>query len=100
MIGGCPATPHGESNLTANQKSIFKKLYYALKTTRTNIEAKVCQECHDRFLILDASEVWHLGASINSIGKKASMVNKVSDTNEFERFLTDFRTWWSTGTII
>lgn len=86
--------------ITATLKPMFRKLYNALKTTRSNIEAKVCHDCHDRFLIVDGTEVWHLGASINGIAKKASMVNKVIDLDECNRLLLDFNDWWSKGKII
>lgn len=86
--------------ITANQKPIFKKLYTTLKIERTNIEAKESNDCHDRFLIIDDSEVWQLGASINGIGKKASMLNKVLDSNEKESFFLNFKNWWSQGKII
>ena len=86
--------------ITATLKPMFRKLYNALKTTRSNIEAKVCHDCHDRFLIVDATEVWHLGASINGIAKKASMVNKVIDLDECNRLLLYFNDWWSKGKII
>jgi hypothetical protein len=86
--------------ITANQKPIFKKLYTTLKIERTNIEAKESNDCHDRFLIIDDSEVWQLGASINGIGKKASMLSKVLDSNEKENFLINFNNWWSQGKII
>ena len=86
--------------ITANRKSMFRQLYNALKTTRLNTEAKECHDCHDRFLIVDGSEVWHLGASINGVGKKAFMVNKVIDSDERNRFLSDFNTWWTDRTII
>lgn len=86
--------------ITTPQKPMFGKLYNALKTTRSNIEAKVCHDCHDRFLIVDGTEVWHLGCSINGVGKKASMVNKIIDLDERKRILSDFNDWWSNGTII
>lgn len=86
--------------ITANNKPIFKKLYITLKIKRINIEAKESNDCHDRFLIIDDSEVWQLGASINGIGKKASMFNKVLDLKEKEKFLLNFNNWWSQGKII
>jgi len=86
--------------ITANQKPMFRQLYSVLKTTRPNIEAKVYHHCHDRFLVIDGSEVWHLGASINGVGKKASMINKVIDLAERNRLLSDFNAWWSNGAVI
>lgn len=29
-----------------------------------------CKKCHDRFLIVDGAEVWHIGASLKDLGKK------------------------------
>ena len=30
----------------------------------------ICKKCHDRFLIIDGAEVWHIGASLKDLGKK------------------------------
>ena len=30
----------------------------------------IYQKCHDRFLIIDGTEVWHIGASLKDLGKK------------------------------
>lgn len=35
-----------------------------------SIEVKVCTKAHDRFLILDNSLVYHIGASMKDLGKK------------------------------
>lgn len=86
--------------ITANQKVMFRKLYNALKTTRPNIEARECRDCHDRFLVIDGSEAWHLGTSINAVGKKASMISKVVDSDELTRLLSDFNQWWLSGTAV
>ena len=29
-----------------------------------------CKKCHDRFLIIDGAEVWHIGASLKDLGRK------------------------------
>ena len=28
------------------------------------------RKCHDRFLIIDGTDVWHIGASLKDLGKK------------------------------
>ena len=86
--------------ITGTPKPMFRQLYNALKTKRSNIEAKEYHLCHDRFLVLNGFEVWHLGASINGAGKKAFMISKVVDSDERNRLLSDFNAWWSNGTII
>ena len=30
----------------------------------------VYQKCHDRFMIIDGTEIWHIGASLKDLGKK------------------------------
>ena len=30
----------------------------------------IYRTCHDRFLIIDGTEVWHIGASLKDLGKK------------------------------
>jgi len=35
-----------------------------------NFEAKEFHQSHDRFLILDGTEIYHLGASLKDLGKK------------------------------
>lgn len=84
--------------LTGDQKSMFRKLY--LNNKRTNIEAKENKQCHDRFLVVDGKEIWQLGASINGIGKKACMVNKIVDINESNKFLNNYQDWWARGLAI
>lgn len=75
---------------TESKKAIFPKLLKAFVVKRTNVEARECSACHDRFLIIDQNEIWHLGASINHAGKKAFMINKVSEQNEKDDFLKNW----------
>ena len=86
--------------IISSKKPMFLRLYNAFKATRPNIDAKECHHCHDRFLVVDESEVWHLGTSINGVGKKACMVNKITNPEERTRFFSYFTDWWSQGTII
>lgn len=86
--------------LTSSVKPMFKQLYHALRANRLNIEAKVCDLCHDRFLAIDGSEIWHLGASINGVGKKAFMVNKIIDSDEYDKLNSDMKMWWSKSTTV
>ena len=34
------------------------------------ISIHVYKKCHDRFLIIDGTDVWHIGASLKDLGKK------------------------------
>ena len=50
----------------------FNKEYPILKVAKTN-------KFHDRFIILDNKEMYHLGASIKDLGKKCFGINKIED---------------------
>lgn len=54
-------------------KSISKQLQLDLKKANEqygNFKAKTFTQSHDRFLIIDNKEVYHLGASLKDLGKK------------------------------
>ena len=46
--------------------------YPTLKVAKTN-------KFHDRFIVLDNAEMYHLGASIKDLGKKCFGINKIED---------------------
>ena len=41
------------------------------------IEVHVCKKCHDRFLIIDGTDIWHIGASLKDLGKKMFAFSKL-----------------------
>ncbi|MFW0696817.1 ORF6N domain-containing protein [Aliarcobacter butzleri] len=43
-----------------------------------NISLKTFKDCHDRFLILDKKEMYHLGASLKDLGKKWFAFSKIN----------------------
>lgn len=54
-------------------KTISKQLQLDLKKHNEQyppIELKIFKDAHDRFLILDETEIYHIGASLKDLGKK------------------------------
>lgn len=51
-----------------------------LKVSKTN-------KFHDRFIVIDNKEMYHLGASIKDLGKKCFGINKIEDTNIIKEIL-------------
>ena len=41
------------------------------------ISIHTCKKSHDRFLIIDGVEVWHIGASLKDLGKKMFAFSKL-----------------------
>jgi len=67
--------------VTIYTKNISKQLQLDLKKYNAqyqNIEIKKFDAAHDRFLIIDESEVYHIGASLKDLGKKWFAFSKMS----------------------
>lgn len=86
--------------LAAHPKAIFKRLFPKFRDKHKNVEAKTNEKCHDRFIIIDCRDVWHLGSSIKDAGKKAFRMSPVENEQERERILSDFERWWNEGESI
>lgn len=61
-------------NLTKLDIEKFNKQYPALKLAKTSI-------FHDRFIIIDNKNLYHIGASLKDLGKKCFGINKIEDIN-------------------
>ena len=73
--------------LTSNKSNIqnidiqkFNKEYPILKIAKTN-------KFHDRFIVIDNEEMYHLGASIKDVGKKCFGINKIEDKEIIEKII-------------
>ncbi len=73
--------------LTSNNSNIqnidvqkFNKEYPILKVAKTN-------KFHDRFIVIDNKEMYHLGASIKDLGKKCFGINKIEDIGIIEKII-------------
>ena len=59
-------------NLTKLDISKFNKQYPNLKVSRTN-------KFHDRFIVIDNKDLYHIGASLKDLGKKCFAISKIED---------------------
>jgi len=65
-------------------KTISKQLTLDVKKANEqypNFEIKLFTKSHDRFLIIDSSEVYHLGASLKDLGKKWFAFSKMDKSS-------------------
>ncbi|MFY4806853.1 ORF6N domain-containing protein [Aliarcobacter butzleri] len=62
------------NNISKQLKLDFEKYSKQYK----NITLKTFKDCHDRFLILDKKEIYHLGASLKDLGKKWFAFSKMN----------------------
>ena len=69
-----------KSNIQKIDIQKFNKEYPLLKIGKTN-------KFHDRFIIIDNKEMYHLGASIKDLGKKCFGINKIEDLDIIKKML-------------
>lgn len=63
---------------TNNISKQLKLDYEKYQKQYKNITLKTFKDCHDRFLILDKKEIYHLGASLKDLGKKWFAFSKMN----------------------
>ena len=68
-----------KSNIQQIDIQKFNKEYPILKVAKTN-------KFHDRFIVIDKKEMYHLGASIKDLGKKCFGINKIEGLDIIEKF--------------
>lgn len=69
-------------NVVLLTKNISKQLTLDIKKANeqySNFELKTFTKSHDRFLIIDNTEVYHLGASLKDLGKKWFAFSKIGE---------------------
>ena len=69
-----------KSNIEKLDIKKFNKEYPILKLEKTN-------KFHDKFIIVDNKEMYHLGASIKDLGKKCFGINKIEDIKIVEKII-------------
>jgi len=62
---------------TANIPSQLKLDIERFNAQYQKIEVKIFNKAHDRFLIIDGKEIYHIGASLKDLGKKWFAFSKI-----------------------
>ena len=70
-----------KSNIQNIDIQKFNKEYPTVKLAKTN-------KFHDRFIVIDNKQMYHLGASIKDLGKKCFGINKIEDINIIEKIIS------------
>ncbi len=69
-----------KSNIDNLDIKKFNKEYPILKVAKTN-------KFHDRFIVIDNKEMYHLGASIKDLGKRCFAINRIEDIEIIEKIV-------------
>ena len=62
--------------------------YIKYKAQYNNIKLKLNNNIHDRFIIIDNKELYHIGASLKDLGKKCFAINKIENKEWLNNLLT------------
>ena len=65
-------------NLNKLDINKFNKQYPVLKLAYTN-------KFHDRFIVIDNKELYHIGASLKDLGKKCFAISKIEDDEYIDK---------------
>ena len=66
------------SNIRKIDIQKFNKQYPSLKLSYTN-------KFHDRFIVIDSKDLYHIGASLKDLGKKCFAISKIEDMEYIEK---------------
>ena len=77
---------------------------FALETAKfqqqhpqVQVETRRSRDFHDRFIVIDETECWHIGCSIKDAGNKAFMLSAIKDSRNSEALLETLRHTWASA---
>ena len=73
----------------------FRAQYPGIK-----LEVRRTREFHDRFLVLDESKCYHLGASIKNAGNPVFMITVLEDADNVRALMAQQAQSWNGGLIV
>ncbi|MDO5014605.1 MAG: ORF6N domain-containing protein [Clostridia bacterium] len=76
---------------TAGKGSLSTKDITKFNAQYPKLSIKTITDFHDRFLILDKTEVYHIGASLKDAGKKSFGITKIEDKDLIQSLINKVR---------
>lgn len=67
------------------------------QNTEASLEVRTTKEFHDRFIVVDDTECWHIGCSIKDAGNKAFMLSELEDGDNRAALLAQIAKSWGGG---
>lgn len=64
------------------------------------IEIRKTKEFHDRFIVVDAINCWHIGCSIKDAGNKAFMISKIEDNANRNALVAQVNSTWANAEVV
>ena len=76
---------------TAGKGKLSTKDINKFNAQYPKLSIKTTTDFHDRFLIIDKAEVYHIGASIKDAGKKSFGITKIEDKDLIQSLINKVR---------
>ena len=76
---------------TAGKGSLSAKDIIKFNVQYSKLSVKTTTDFHDRFLVIDKTEVYHIGASIKDAGKKSFGITKIEDKDLIQSLINKVR---------
>ena len=70
--------------ITSSRANIGRREVASFNERYGNLEIRIDDKCHDRYLVIDNELFYHLGCSINYIGKRLSQITLIKDKDIVE----------------
>jgi hypothetical protein len=64
------------------------------------VEIRQSASYHDRFIVIDETGCWHLGASIKDAGSKAFVISKIERKELIRGIIEDIESEWAKATVV
>ena len=71
--------------LTSNKTNISKLDILKFNKEYPTLEVAETDKFHDRFIIIDKKDLYHIGASLKDLGKKCFAISKIEDMDYIEK---------------
>ena len=72
--------------LTSDKSNISKLDIQKFNKEYPMLEVRKTDKFHDRFIVIDNVELYHIGASLKDLGKKCFAISKIEDREYIEKF--------------
>lgn len=79
--------------VTSSRANIGRREISSFNERYGNIEIRIDDKCHDRYLIIDNELFYHLGCSINYIGKRLSQITLIKDKDIVDALKKRLAVW-------
>jgi hypothetical protein len=67
---------------------------------KTQLEVRTTQDFHDRFIVVDEANYYHVGASIKDAGKRAFLISKLEDQPIIDLLKSHIERSWKSATKV